>query len=72
MSYINTKVIEEAIKEAREFGKSFLGNQCFDSVKDSKKVQRYLSKNNILDAGLQYKDEDGWFIVEFPNGWQFQ
>lgn len=56
------KRIEAAINEARILGKCFLGNACFDTVKDSKKVNNYLSKNNIEDVYLYYC-EDGWFMI---------
>ena len=56
------KKIETAINEARIFGECFLGNVCFDTVKDSKKVNNYLSKNNIEDVSL-YHCEDGWFMI---------
>ena len=56
------KKIETAINEARIWGECFLGNVCFDTVKDSKKVNNYLSKNNIEDVSL-YHCEDGWFMI---------
>lgn len=56
------KNIETAINEARIWGESFLGNVCFDAVKDSKKVHKYLSNNNIKDVSL-YHCENGWFMI---------
>ena len=56
------KKIETAINEARIWGECFLGNVCFDTVKDYKKVNNYLSKNNIEDVSL-YHCDDGWFMI---------
>ena len=64
---MTTKIIERAIEEARKFGDSFLGDTCFDVIKDSKKVHNYLKKNNVNDCWLYHRSEndhnDGWYIV---------
>lgn len=61
------KVIERAVAEARIYGDSYLGEMCFDVIKDSKKVNNYLKKNNVTDCWLTrvsgtYHD-DGWYII---------
>jgi hypothetical protein len=61
------KIIERAVEEARKFGDSYLGEVCFDPIKDCKKVNNYLRKNNINDCYLIHVSDtdhdNGWFII---------
>ena len=61
------KVIERAVEEARIYGDSYLGEMCFDVIKDSKKVHKYLKNNEITDCQLRHVSgtdhDDGWYIV---------
>ena len=66
---MKTNRLFEAVKEARTYGFCFLGNNCFDSVTDSKKVRAFLKRNGIKDVTLWHNDDDedvmgaGWFLV---------
>lgn len=64
---IKKRTIEIAVAEARVYGDSFLGETCFDVIKDSKKVYKYLRENNINDCFLHHisdtAHDDGWYIV---------
>jgi hypothetical protein len=64
---IKKRTIEIAVAEARVYGDSFLGETCFDVIKDSKKVYKYLKDNNITDCFLHHVSDtahdDGWYIV---------
>ena len=68
---LTTKQIERAVEETRDFGYSYLGELCFDVIKDSKKVNNYLRKHDITDMYLIYRgdeyrdtrDGSGWFLI---------
>ena len=64
---MTNKVIERAVNEARIYGDSYLGEISFNVMKDSKKVNNYLKKNNIADCWLTHVSgtdhNDGWYIV---------
>lgn len=60
---MTTKKIEAAINETNTFGYSFLGNQCFDVIADTKKIERYISKHNIENTYLSREDNGDWFLV---------
>lgn len=58
------KTIELAINDARIFGESYLGGISFDNVKDSKKIENYLRRNNIDDCHLFFNhNTNEWFMI---------
>ena len=67
MKSFTKKEMAIIVEYTRKFGKSFLGDLSFDSIKDSKKWIKYLADNNISDCGITYvgntDHDNGWFLV---------
>lgn len=67
MANFTKKNMEITVEETRHFGECFLGNLGFDSIKDSRKWNKFLRENQIEDCFLYHRAEggynDGWFLV---------
>ena len=60
---MTNKKIEAAIEETYNFGNCYLGNMSFDVIKDTAKINRYISKNNIENIYMTREDNGDWFLV---------
>lgn len=69
---MNEKNMKKLVEEARIFGDCFLGDTCFNGLKDFKKWKNFLRKNKLdREFGIIHRENgdhnDGWFLICYPN-----
>lgn len=67
MKSFTKKEMAVIVEYTRKFGKSFLGDVSFDSIKDSKKWIKYIIDNDLTDIAITYvgntDHDNGWFLL---------